>query len=317
VDVHDSAVVASLMPSTVAAPDPRVAVVIVAMNASARIARTLTQLSALPEAPRVVVVDNASTDGTPELIRRRFGHVDVARLGANRGAAGRNLGVAIVDTPYVAFAEDDSWYEPGALRAAADILDAHPAIGLINAHVSVGEDRRPEPLHADMVDTPIAGRRPDLPGHRILSFLEGVSIVRREAFLAVGGFDPRLLVGGPEEHLAADLLADGWELRYVPAVKARHVPDHAAPSAFVRRLGLRNTLWFAWGRRSPAAALRWTVHVVRSSPLNAATILGIVDALRGLPRILRERRPLPDEVEAEMVLLDDLKRSSQARCYGR
>jgi N-acetylglucosaminyl-diphospho-decaprenol L-rhamnosyltransferase len=317
VDVHDSAVVASLMPSTVAAPDPRVAVVIVAMNASARIARTLTQLSALPEAPRVVVVDNASTDGTPELIRRRFGHVDVARLAANRGAAGRNLGVAIVDTPYVAFAEDDSWYEPGALRAAADILDAHPAIGLINAHVSVGEDRRPEPLHADMVDTPIAGRRPDLPGHRILSFLEGVSIVRREAFLAVGGFDPRLLVGGPEEHLAADLLADGWELRYVPAVKARHVPDHAAPSAFVRRLGLRNTLWFAWGRRSPAAALRWTVHVVRSSPLNAATILGIVDALRGLPRILRERRPLPDEVEAEMVLLDDLKRSSQARCYGR
>jgi GT2 family glycosyltransferase len=304
-------------PSAVAAPDPRVAVVIIAMNARERIGRALAQLSALPEAPRVVVVDNASTDGTAELIRRRFPRVDVARLAENRGAAGRNIGVAIVDAPYVAFAEDDSWYEPGALRAAADILDAHPEIALINAHVRVGEEGRREPLHDDMVDTPIAGRRPDLPGHRILSFLEGVSIVRREAFLAAGGFDARLLIGGPEEHLAADLLAGGWELRYVPAVNARHVPDHAAPSPLVRRLGLRNTLWFAWGRRPPVAALRWSVHVVRSSPLNRATVLGVVDALRELPRVLRERRPLPRAVEAEMALLDDLKCNSRARCYGR
>ncbi|HEY0344627.1 MAG TPA: glycosyltransferase [Solirubrobacteraceae bacterium] len=304
-------------PSAVAAPDPRVAVVIIAMNARERIGRALAQLSALPEAPRVVVVDNASTDGTAELIRRRFPRVDVARLAENRGAAGRNIGVAIVDAPYVAFAEDDSWYEPGALRAAADILDAHPEIALINAHVRVGEEGRREPLHDDMVDTPIAGRRPDLPGHRILSFLEGVSIVRREAFLAAGGFDARLLIGGPEEHLAADLLAGGWELRYVPAVNARHVPDHAAPSPLVRRLGLRNTLWFAWGRRPTVAALRWSVHVMRSSPLNGATVLGVVDALRELPRVLRERRPLPRAVEAEMALLDDLKRNSRARCYGR
>jgi GT2 family glycosyltransferase len=304
-------------PAATAAPDPRVAVVIIAMNARARIGRALAQLSALPEAPRVVVVDNASTDGTGELIRRRFPHVDVVRLTENRGAAGRNVGVAVVGAPYVAFAEDDSWYEPGALRTAADILDAHSEIALINAHVHVGEERRREPLHDDMVDTPIAGRRPDLPGHRILSFLEGVSVIRRDAFLAAGGFDPRLLVGGPEEHLAADLRASGWELRYVPSVGACHVPDHKAPSALVRRLGLRNTLWFAWGRRPPAAALRWSLHVVRSSPRNRTTMLGVADALRELPRVLRERRPLPPGVEAEMALLDPLKRSSRARRYGR
>jgi GT2 family glycosyltransferase len=308
---------ATSAPPAIAAPDPRVAVVIIAMNARERIGRALAHLSALPEAPRVVVVDNGSSDGTPQLIRLRFPRVDVAELAENRGAAGRNIGVAVVDAPYVAFAEDDSWYEPGALEAAADILDAHPEIALINAHVRVGEEGRREPLHDDMVDTPIAGRRPDLPGHRILSFLEGVSIVRREAFLAAGGFDARLLIGGPEEHLAADLLAGGWELRYVPAVNARHVPDHAAPSPLVRRLGLRNTLWFAWGRRPTVAALRWSVHVMRSSPLNGATVLGVVDALRELPRVLRERRPLPRAVEAEMALLDDLKRNSRARCYGR
>ncbi|MEA2186414.1 MAG: hypothetical protein QOK16_1425 [Solirubrobacteraceae bacterium] len=299
------------------APDPRIAVVIIAMNARERIGRTLERLTALPETPQIVVVDNASTDGMAQFIQRRFSGVRLIRLAENRGAAGRNIGVANVDAPYVAFAEDDSWYEPGALRAAADLLDRHPEIALINAHVSVGEDERPEPLHDDMVHTPIARRRPELPGYRILSFLEGVSIIRRDAFLAVGGFDARLPVGGPEEHLAADLLAAGWELRYVPDVRARHVPDHKQPSPMVRRLGLRNTLWFAWGRRPPAAALRWTVHVIRSSPPNAATILGVATALRELPRVLRERRPLPDDVEAEMALLDGPKMSSRARSYGR
>jgi N-acetylglucosaminyl-diphospho-decaprenol L-rhamnosyltransferase len=304
--------------STVAefASDERLTVVIITLNGRARIGRTLEALTALPEAPAIVVVDNGSVDRTAEAIRRDFPHVEVISLPKNIGAAARNVGVSYVRSPYVAFAEDDSWYEPRALREAADLLDEHPEIALINAHVLVGEDRRPEPLHEDMVDTPV----PDptgLPGHRILSFLEGVSIVRVEAFERVGGFDPRLFIGGPEEHLAADLLAAGWELRYVPSIRARHVPDHREPSPLARQMGLRNTLWFAWSRRPLWPALRWTVHVLRSSPSTAATARGIRDALLGLPRVLATRRPLPPDVEFQMALLDDSKMRSRARRYGR
>jgi GT2 family glycosyltransferase len=297
-------------------PDPRVAVVMITMNGRGRIGRALEQLSALPEAPEIVVVDNGSTDGTSDVIRRRFPHVRVVELCHNRGAAGRTAGVAAVDAPYVAFAEDDSWYEPGALSAAAEVFQRHPEVALINAQVLVGEAGRPEPLHEDMVDTPVP-ERPHLPGHRILSFLEGASIVRRDAYVSVGGFDPRLLIGGPEEHLAADLLADGWELRYIPEIRARHLPDHKQPPALVRRLGLRNTLWFAWTRRPLGPALRWTLHVLRSSPASSATLLGLLDAVRGLPWVVRERRPLPRDVEADMALLDRPKMSSRARSYGR
>jgi N-acetylglucosaminyl-diphospho-decaprenol L-rhamnosyltransferase len=297
--------------------DRRVAVVIVVLNGRRRIGRTLERLSALPEQPHIVVVDNASTDGTADLVTERFPDVQVVRLPENVGAAGRNAGVAAVDAPYVAFAEDDSWYEHGALATAADLLDAHPQVALINAHVLVGDDRRPEPLHEDMIDTPVGERRAGLPGHRILSFLEGVSIVRRSAYDAVDGFDGRRGIGGPEEHLAAELLAAGWELRYVPWVRAYHVPDHTAPSELVRRLGLRNALWFAWERRPLGPALLWTLHLVRSSPANRATLLGVCDALRELPHILRGRRPLPADVEADMRLLDTHKMTSKARRYGR
>jgi len=291
-------------------------VVIVVRDGAARIERALGRLTALPERPHVVVVDNASTDGTPDLVARRFPSVEVVRLARNLGAAGRNAGVRAVAAPYVAFAEDDSWFEPGALRRAADILDAHPQVALLNAHVLVGEDGRPEPIHDDMVGTPVPERRPGLPGHRILSFMEGTSIVRRAAFLQAGGFDERMGVGGPEEHLAADLLAAGHELRYVPEVVARHVPDHGSPSGRVRRLGLRNTLWFAWGRRPLRPALRWTAHVLRTSPRSRTTLLGLLGALRGAPRVLRERRPLPREVERDLSLLDRAKMRSGARRYG-
>ncbi len=290
---------------------------IVVLNGRGRIGRALARLGALPEQPQIVVVDNASTDGTADLVAEQFPHVEVVRLADNMGAAGRNAGVAVVEAPYVAFAEDDSWYEPGALATAADLLDAHPEVVLVNAHVLVGEDERPEPLHEDMIDTPVPERRPGLPGHRILSFLEGVSIVRRSAYEAVGGFDPRMGVGGPEEHLAADLLAAGGELRYVPWVRAYHQPEHKQPSQLVRGLGLRNALWFAWGRRPLAPAVRWTLHLVRSSPASKATLFGVCQALWELPGIVRERRPLPADVEADMALLDRPKMISKARRYGR
>jgi GT2 family glycosyltransferase len=296
-------------------PDPRLAVVLITRNGRARIDRSLARLATLPEAPRIVVVDNGSTDGTAAHVSDRFPAVEVVRLARNLGAAGRNAGVAAAARPYVAFAEDDSWYEPGALRRAADHLDAHAAVGLIHAHTLVGEDGRPDPILHDMVDTPLPGGD-GLPGHPILSFLEGVSIVRRDAFEAAGGFDPRLGIGGPEEHLAAELLRRGWELRYVPEVVARHCPDHRAPSAHVRALGLRNTLWFAWLRRPWRPALRWTAHVVGSSPRNAATLRGVASALRGLPWVLRERRVLPPAVERRWALLDRQRMTSAARRYG-
>src|SRR4051812_31314051 len=124
-----------------ATPDPRIAVVIATRNRAGLLNATLIRLRNLPERPRVVVVDNASTDCTVRVARDFGPHVDLVQLSRNVGAAARNVGVAFTSAPYVAFADDDSWYAPGALARAADLFDAHPRLGLIAACVRVGLEK--------------------------------------------------------------------------------------------------------------------------------------------------------------------------------
>src|ERR671926_384668 len=93
--------------------------------------RTLARLAALPEAPPVVLVDNGSRDATPDAVRERHPDVRVIALDGEHGAAARTVGVVAAEGPYVAFCDDDSWWEPGALERAAALLDRHPSVALL------------------------------------------------------------------------------------------------------------------------------------------------------------------------------------------
>jgi GT2 family glycosyltransferase len=230
------------------------------------------------------------------MVRTRHPDAVLVEPGVNLGAVGRNLGVAEVRTPYVAFCDDDTWYEPGALRLAADLLDAHPTLAVVTGAIVVEPDGRLDSVSAEMADSPLE-RPPGLPGHPLLSFLAGVSIVRRRAFEEVGGFSERLWLGGEEELLASDLAAGGWALAYVPEVVAHHAPSPARDAHRRRSDGIRNTLWFTWLRRPAGSAFVHTLRLARRFPADAVTARGVIAAVRGVPWVLRSRRVVPPHVE--------------------
>lgn len=296
------------------APDSRVAVVVITHNRAEELARSLERLSALPEQPHIVVVDNGSSDATGETARERFPNVELVTPGRNLGAAGRNLGVARTTTPYVAFCDDDTWWSPGSISRAADLLDAHPTLAVVTGHIVVEPTGEDDPICADMLESPLP-RPAGLPGHPILSFLAGASVVRRRAFLDAGGFNPRLFLGGEEELLAADLASAGWAMAYVPEVRVHHLASTARDPHLRRRHGIRNTLWFTWLRRPLGSALRRTVGLVRTLPRDRVSMAGLVDAVAGLPWVLRQRRVVPAWVEERLRLLDAQQLGSGARRY--
>lgn len=295
-------------------PDPRVAVVVITHQRRAEVLDALARLRSLPERPHVVLVDNGSTDGTAEAVRTRFPDVELVASPTNLGAVGRNVGVARLRTPYVAFCDDDTWWEPGALRTAADVLDAHDRLAVVTARIVVEPAGTDDPIVAELRDSPVRG--PDwLPGPALGSFLAGASVLRREAFLAVGGFSDRLWLGGEEELMAGDLAAAGWELCYLPELTVHHEASRARDPHLRRRHGIRNTLWTTWLRRPARPALRRTLHLLRTVPRDRVTALGLLEALRGLPWVLRERRVLPPQVEARFAALEEAQRTSPARRY--
>jgi GT2 family glycosyltransferase len=299
-------------------PDDRIAVVIITRDRRAELLRTLDRLAALPERPHVVVVDNASTDGTAAAVRAQHPGVELVELRANLGAVGRNVGVERVaqrGTPYVAFCDDDTWWDPGSLRRVADALDAHPRLAVVTARIVVEPAGTEDPIVRELRDSPVRPSVP-LPGPALGSFLAGASAVRVEAFRAAGGFSPRLWLGGEEELLAADLATAGWELCYLEDVTVHHAASVVRDRQSRARQGIRNTLWFTWLRRPVAAALRRTWTVVRGLPPTRAAGLGVLDAVRGLPWVLQERRTLPPRVEARFRALEGSQRRSVARRYG-
>ena len=285
-----------------------VGVVVLTHDRMLDLAATLAMMCALPERPRLVVVDNASRDGTAELVRTRFPEVALVRLDANTGAAGRNAGVARLDTTYVAFCDDDCWWAPGSLARAAAVLDAHPEIGLVCGCVLVGRDARLDPASAAMAESPLPPIR-GLSGRPILGFLCAASMVRRQAFLDAGGFEPRFFLGGEEELLALDLAVAGWALTYVPDIAVHHHPSPRRDTARRGALLLRNALWVAWMRRRAGAALRRSRAVLARTPSRRERAAAVAAALRGLPWVLRRRRVVPPYIEDALRCLD---RASQA-----
>jgi GT2 family glycosyltransferase len=273
----------------------RVTIVVITHNRVAEVLRTIRRHATLPTPHPIVVVDNASSDGTAEAVAREFPRVTVVRARTNLGAAGRNAGLERAETPYVALVDDDAWWTGAALLGAANLLDAHARLAAVCARVVVGDEARDDPACRDMRESPL-DPDPTVPGPRLLGFLAGATMVRRAAVLAVGGFEPRLFLGSEELLLGADLAAAGWQMTYADDLVVHHHPSRLRDAGLRRRLLARNDVWFAWRRLPVRLAVEETARLALRALHDHEARDALVSAVGGLRWALATRRPLPGHV---------------------
>lgn len=286
---------------------PRTTFVIASRDRAGELTAVVERLLDTTRCP-IVVVDNDSRDNSvavmTDLAARAGGRITVVELDTNEGAVGRNAGVAASRTPYIAFCDDDSWWQPDAPQLAEETFDAYPMVGLLAARTIVLPRNQEDAFSTMLADSPL-GHRPHLPGPSIMGFMSCAAIVRKVAFEAAGGFSKILHFRGEEMLLSVDMATLGWELCYYPALVAMHQPSQirATTSAQAARV-MRNDVLTTWLRRPATHCLRATATLVAATARDADHAKAAGEAVRRLPAVLTERRRLPDRIERALAVLE-------------
>jgi GT2 family glycosyltransferase len=279
----------------------RISVVVLTHNRAKEVLHILSRLLALPEQPEVIVADNASSDRTVAEIEAGMPGVRVVHCVSNLGAAGRNRAVARVTTDYVAFCDDDMWWEPGSLAQAVRVLDASPRVAVLAARVLVGKALELDETCVRMHNSPLESR--DFPGPSLTGYLAGACVFRTDVFRAVGGYEPRLFIGGEEELVALDVLASGGAIVYMDSM--------ARDGRLRRRLLARNAAWISWLRLPLREACCATGRAFTLLWREGAFARDALALMRALPWALARRRVVPPSVLAMRRQVRDAEQRQQ------
>lgn len=182
---------------------------------------------------RLVVVDNASTDGTADLLAGRYPEATVLRLPANAGfAGGVAAGLDRVDTPYVALLNDDAVADPGWLAALVGALDADDRLAAVTSRLLLAGTGPPVINNAGvlLLGTGYGADRglgaPDGPPYdepaEVFGFSGGAAALRTDALREVGGFPAEFFLYYEDTDTAWRLRLAGWRVGYGPGAVVRH-----------------------------------------------------------------------------------------------
>lgn len=269
-------------------------VVVVTHNHRARLLQTLRALQQLPERWPVIVVDNGSSDGTAKAVGQEFPSVMLIRSRRNIGAAARNIAVAYAHTPYIAFCDADTCWQPGALQLAAGVMDANDRVGVVSGRIVEAESGRVDPFCNEMARSPL--ERENLPGPQILAFKTEGSVVRTRAFYEAGGFWPPFFSGGEEALLALDMADRGWQMVYMEDIITRRTPSLSCNGVTQQRRELRNAIWVAWMRLPVRLAWRETLEHLRIAAHTHQLRPVLMSVAAGMARILQRRHVITPRV---------------------
>jgi N-acetylglucosaminyl-diphospho-decaprenol L-rhamnosyltransferase len=253
-----------------------VSVIVVTWNASDHVARCLEAVAYGPG--EVIVVDNASTDGTPELVAEQFPGIRLLRLSENCGfGAGNNEGMRAAAGRYFLLLNSDAWPVADAVQRLVDFADTQPqaaVIGprLLNPDGTLQRSVRGFPTlwrlateylflrklaPRSRVFNSFYGARFDHLSVREADWLYGACLlVRSEAAAAVGLFDEDFFLFSEETDWCYRFYQAGWKVLLYPGAETVHVGGASHGDRMFRE-NLRGHLRFFskhYGQRAAARA---------------------------------------------------------------
>jgi GT2 family glycosyltransferase len=281
----------------------RSTVVVVTWRGRAHVASCLDALAAQDRPHRTLVVDNASDDGSADVLAAHPTCPDVLRLSQNIGYAG-GMAAALehIRTPYVAWLNDDAAPAAGWLSALEDALDADERVAAVSSVLCTPDGR----VQSIGVRLTADGHGADVQEGDVFGFCGGAALLRTDRLRAIGGVPAEFFCYYEDTDTAWRLRLGGHRLAAVPTARATHL--HGAStrpgSARFHRWNERNRLLMLL-RCAPAdvaarefarfAAITLALPLRRTAPKAAnfrvaLRLRVLAEVVARLPATLRARR---------------------------
>jgi len=287
---------------------PDLSVVVLTHNREALLRRLLVSAYAQEyDDFEVVVVDNASEDGTQAMMREEFPEVHFIHLDENTGIRGRNLGFRAANAPIILSLDDDIELYPGTFQRIAERFETQADLGALTLKICEDDELREFAEHHWWHAPPreLAQDR-EFPTDHVN---EAAVAFRAAALELCGYYYERLFWGGEEWDLMLGMLDAGFEVRYLP-VPVRHLSQRGSLNKRAdsrHALLVRNRCWIALRRLPLPQALAfviprlvlWGARSIRYGYLRQY-LAGVAGLVRSMPDLVRERRPISAETRARV-----------------
>lgn len=205
-----------------------------------------------------VVVDNASTDGSPEMVSAEFPAATLIRNDSNLGfGAANNIGMRAARGPTFLLLNSDARLVDGSIGRLVERLHQEPEVGIIGPRLSYEDGRMQASAHRFSslrllafeelglyklvprwkASELLLGGYWDHSRERRVDWVVGACmLVRREVFEETGGFDPAIFLYGEEVEWCQRITAAGWQILFSPDAEVIHV-GHASSIGLVGEAG--------------------------------------------------------------------------------
>lgn len=264
----------------------------------------------------IIVVDNASTDSSVEMVKTEFPIVKIIEMERNFGVQGYNIGARQGQGQLLFFIDNDMVLKTkGALQKIEKYFQKNKKLGALA--LKVVDFYTNEPTNNNPKYN-VAGDQKH--GYPASSFDGGGVVVKKDSFFKAGGYDARFFIYHTEVDLSTRLWNQGDQVRYFDDIVVAHKGSlHARPKGLHFKLFVRNGLWYIWKYypinqifvKSIKFIIFQLVKGIKDKNL-FSFITGFISSFFGIPHVIsmREKYRVKPEIlrMLEAIRLEDLKR---------
>lgn len=285
-----------------------VSIVTICWNRKADICESLSRIREI-DYPNleVIVVDNASTDGTPEMIETEFPEVRLIKMFRNIGIEAYNIGFKNAKGKYIVILDDDSFPQRDAITRMVAKFEHHPRLGVVAFDVrnfyNYDDVKNEASEEVGQVLKETAATAKDY----LLAFNGAGAGVRRDLLEKVGFYPEEFFLYWNEQDTAFRILNIGYQIQFFTDVVSYHKYSPANRSSWrAPFFYTRNAFWLIWKNYPLGMAVHLTLKMVHDCfyyAMEQRTVIylkAMCDAFLHIGQLRGKRNPVAPEIAKKL-----------------